>query len=364
MKHLFVFLFLVFVPKIYAQDTLFKADQIGKPEYTQLVSSDRIYPVIKGIEESYIELLPTDYFHMNYRYDTIKIELIRADGKLKLNCLNCMYMQLGLTDSSVFYIESGADRVEFDWQLMAKPNGGSGPPLKEKQKLDETFGYVKLKNRLTRYVQIQKDPPLFLAFLDRNFNGRIDSTDYVSLSETTYFPTAINSRVNLVGRVDTISTDWWDATFQLVDDKGQFALHKIKDSVFSPALLFSKAIGNFQLDSLTDLSSFLKRSDKDYTIITFWNEYCPNCISELDSLEKLQERFQILTFYNRDDLQKQMEKGSWTFNTYLSSRFAEEAFRLNGMPNYWVLDKQRVCLLKTRNYSDLKVFLSQSESFR
>ncbi len=364
MKHLFAFLLLVFFPKVYGQDTLFKADRIGKSEYNRLVSSDRVYPVIKGLNESYIELLPSDYFHMNYRYDTIRIGLIRMEEELRLDCLNCMYMQLGLTDSSVFYIESGADRIEFDWQLTTKPSGGTGPPLREKQKLDETFGYVKLKSRSTQYAQIQKDPPLFLAFIDRDFNGRIDSTDYVSLSETNYFPTVINSRVNLVGRVDTISTDWWSATFQLVDNKGQFVLHKIKDSVFSPALLFSKAIGNFQLDSLTDLSSFLNRSDKDYTIITFWNEYCPNCTSELDSLEKLQERFQILTFYNRDDLQEQMEKGSWTFNTYLSTRFAEEAFQLNGIPSYWVLDKQRKCLFKTRNYSDLKVFLSQSESFR
>lgn len=360
MKYFFACFFLVFIQMVYAQDTLFKADLIGKSEYTQLLSSDRIYPVIKGVKESYIELLPSDYSHMNYRYDTIKISLVRIQNQLKLNCLNCMYMQLGLTDSSVFYIESGADRIEFDWQLMTKPSGGSGPPLKEKQKLDETFGYVKLKNRSTRYAQIQKDPPLFLAFLDRNFNGRIDTTDYVSMSETTYFPTAINSRVNLVGRVDTISTDWWNATFRLADNKGQFVLHKIKDSVFTPAILFSKAIQNFQLDSLTDLSSFLKRSDKEYTIITFWNEYCPNCISELDLLEKLQDRFQVLTFYNRDDLQKYWEKGSWTFNTYLSSRFAEQAFRLNGMPYYWVLDKQRNCLFKTGNYSELEKFLSNS----
>ena len=361
MNYFFILYFLLVGRLGLSQESLFNADQIGKPEHTQLVSNARIYPVIKNAEVSYFELFPSEYFHMNYRYDTIKIGLDQEQNGLKIMCLNCMYMDVGLTDDSVFFIESGDDRIEFDWQLMKSPSGGSGPSLKEKQQLDERFGYVKLRNRSIHYAQIQENPPLYLGFLDRNFNGKIDSMDYVSLSENTYFPTAINSRVNYVKEVDTIVTDWWSATFRLVDKKSQFELQRIKDSVYSPALLFSKTIGNFKLDSLNDLNSFLKKSEKQYTIVTFWNEYCPNCIIELDSLEKLQNQFQVLTFYTRDNLENELTKGGWTFSSYLSSQFAEEAFQLNGMPNYWVLDNQRNCLFKSREWSELKHFLDKTK---
>lgn len=360
-NHLF-FCFLLSCKCLFAQDTLFKANQIGKPEYAQLVSNDRIYPVVKGVNESYFELLPSDYFHMNYRYDTIKIGLVRNQNQLELNCLNCMYMQIGLTDSSVFYIESGDARLEFDWQLTTQPSKGTGPPLKEKQKLDETFGYVKLRNRTIIYCQIQQKPPFFLAFIDRNFNGEIDSMDYVSLSENTYFPTAINSRVNLVKEVDSVTTDWGNVTFRLLDNKGRFILHKIADSVYTPSLFFSKTIRNFQLDSLIDLNSFLNNSPKKYTIVTFWNEYCPNCLIELDSLERLKNQFQILTFYNRDNLNDQLKKGKWTFHSYPSTQIAEQAFQLNGMPYFWVIDNQRNCLFKGREWEDLSRFLNKSIS--
>ncbi|MNJ83029.1 hypothetical protein D3C87_04430 [compost metagenome] len=360
MKYFLILCFLVFCGQIAAQDTLFTPNQIGRPEYTRLVSSDRIYPVVKDVNESYFELLPSDYYHVNYRYDTIRIGLKKDQDGLKLTCLNCIYMQIGLRDSSVFYIESGDARIEFDWQLIKTPKGGSGPPLKEKQKLDEAFGYVKMRNRTIFCTQIQETPPIFLAFIDRNFNGRIDSMDYVSLSESTYFLTGINSRVNFVKEVDTIATDWWNATFRLLDDKGRFVLHKIDDPVYNPSILFSNSIRNFQLDSLIDLGSFLKQSSQKYTVVTFWNEYCSSCLPELDSLERLKNQFQILTFYDRDDLENQMKKGGWTFNTYLSSRIAGESFQLNGMPYYWVLDKQRKCLLKSRYWTELKEFLTNS----
>ena len=364
MKHLFLLYLLFSCSLTNAQDTLFLANKIGQSEYRQMVSSDRIYPVVKGIEASYFELLPSNYFHMNYRYDTIKIGLEWKQNELKLNCLNCMYMQLGLTDSSIFYIESGEARIEFDWQLMKNPSGGSGPPLKEKQQLDERFGYVKLKNRSIHYAQVQQSPPLYLGFIDRDFNGKVDSMDYVSLSESNYFPTAINSRVNYVKEVDTIETDWWNATFRLVDNKGQFELHRVDDSVYSPALFFSKKIRNFQLDSIIDLNSFLKRSSQEYTVVTFWNEYCPDCMTELDSLEILQNQFQVLTFYNRDNLSNELVKGGWTFNSYRSNRIAEEAFQLNGIPYYWVLDKQRNGLFKGRDWMELKRFLDKTNNSR
>lgn len=364
MKHLFILYLLFFCSLTNAQDTLFMANKIGRSEYTQMISSDRIYPVIKGETESYFELLPSDYFHMNYRYDTIKISLEWKQNQLELNCLNCRYMQLGLNDSSVFYIESGDARIEFDWELMKKPSGGTGPMLKERQQVDERFGFVKIRNRSIHYAQIQQEPPLFLGFIDRNFNGKIDSTDYISLAENNYFPTAINSRVNVVKKVDTIVSDWWNATFRLLDNRGRFELHKIKDSVYSPALFFSKTIRNFQLDSLIELSTFLKKSSGKYTLVTFWNEYCPDCLTELDSLETLQNQFQVLTFYNRDNLENELSKGGWTFSSYLSNRFAEEAFQLNGMPYYWVLDKQRNCLFKGRNWKELRQFLSELNNLK
>lgn len=362
MNHHLILFFLLLSKVACAQtDTLFIANQLGFPEYSKLISSDRIYPVIKDQEISYFELLPSDYFHMNYRYDTIKIGLKWKQNQLELNCLNCMYMQLGLIDNSRFYIESGDSHLEFDWQLTKKPERGTGPPLKEKQKLDEDFGYVKLRNRTIFCSKIQEEPPLFLGFIDRNFNGRVDSLDYVSLSESVYFHTAINSGTNLLDHVDTISTDWWNAVFHLLDDKGKFVLLKTKDPVDSPSLLFSTKIPNIRLDSLIDLSTFLKQSPPKYTVVTFWNEYCPDCLIELDSLEKLKSQIQILTFYNRDNLKDELAKGNWTFNTYLSSKMAEESFRLNGMPYYWVLDNQRNCLFKAREWSELKHFLDKTD---
>lgn len=363
MKYLIVLTWLSLYFSINAQDTLFKADKIGKSEFKQLVSGDRIYPVVKEVNESYFELLPSDYFHMNYRYDTLKIALKSRYDKLELVCMNCMYMDLGLKDSAVFFIKSGDSQIEFDWQLMKKPLGGSGPPLKKTQKLDEKFGYVKLGTRSIHYAQIQKEPELYLGFIDCNFNGSVDSLDYVSLSNSTYFPTVRNQRVDFVKDIDTIVTDWWKASFQLLNSEGDFVLRRVNDAVQTPSVLFSSKIDNFQIDSIIDLISFLEKSPKRFTVVTFWNEFCPDCVTELDSLEIVQKQFQVLTFYNRDNLNDLLEKGKWTFKTYLSSQIAEGNFLLNGMPCYWVLDKQRNCLYKTRNWSELKTYLSKlSES--
>ncbi|MGQ9569761.1 MAG: TlpA family protein disulfide reductase [Thermodesulfovibrionales bacterium] len=86
--------------------------------------------------------------------------------------------------------------------------------------------------------------------------------------------------------------------------------------------------------------------------INFWATWCPPCIDELPSIERLSRKFKgnsafrIVTILYNDDLDKAnyfMKEFNYTFPVYIDSDgSAAEKFGITGVPETFIIDKNGI----------------------
>lgn len=80
-------------------------------------------------------------------------------------------------------------------------------------------------------------------------------------------------------------------------------------------------------------------------VINFWATWCPPCIAEMPSLEKLYQAYQdevVFLFVSNDDLdklQKFKEKHNYQFPVYKAVTKLPSEFDINSIPRTFVIDK-------------------------
>lgn len=116
---------------------------------------------------------------------------------------------------------------------------------------------------------------------------------------------------------------------------------------------------------LTDSNkSELKLSDLRGSVVfvNFWATWCPPCIEEIPSIERLSRylagnsEFKMVTIIYNDDMNKAlgyMKKMGYTFPVYLDSGgFAAEKFGITGVPETYIIDKKGILRNKVIGPSD------------
>ncbi|MGB9715002.1 MAG: TlpA family protein disulfide reductase [Thermodesulfovibrionales bacterium] len=107
---------------------------------------------------------------------------------------------------------------------------------------------------------------------------------------------------------------------------------------------------------LTDSSykNRLKLADLKGSVIfvNFWATWCPPCIEELPSIERLSKKFEgnpdfrMLTILYNDDINKvnyYMKEMNYTFPVYLDSDgSAADKFGITGVPETFIIDKNGI----------------------
>lgn len=96
----------------------------------------------------------------------------------------------------------------------------------------------------------------------------------------------------------------------------------------------------------------LKLSDLKGTVIfvNFWATWCPPCIDELPSIQRLSKRFEgnadfkMVTILYNDDINRvnyYMKEMNYTFPVYIDSDgSAAEKFGITGVPETFIIDKK------------------------
>lgn len=86
--------------------------------------------------------------------------------------------------------------------------------------------------------------------------------------------------------------------------------------------------------------------------VNFWATWCPPCIDEMPSIERLSRylagnsKFKIVTIFYNDDMNKvlrYMKEMNYTFPVYLDSGGdAAEKFGITGVPETYIIDKKGI----------------------
>lgn len=98
----------------------------------------------------------------------------------------------------------------------------------------------------------------------------------------------------------------------------------------------------------------LKLSDLRGNVIfvNFWATWCPPCIDELPSIQRLTKKFEgnpnlrIITILYNDDINRvnyYMKEMNYTFPIYIdSNRSAADKFGITGVPETFIIDKKGI----------------------
>jgi len=121
-------------------------------------------------------------------------------------------------------------------------------------------------------------------------------------------------------------------------------------ALFSPSIIDSedrKAIENYnwQLeDSEGNIFNYESTKNK-VVLINFWATWCPPCIAEMPSLEKLHNDYKdkiVFLFVSNEDNEKTfkfVEKNKYTFKVYKPLTQYPEVFNLSSIPRTFLIDK-------------------------
>ncbi|WP_241780998.1 TlpA family protein disulfide reductase [Cochleicola gelatinilyticus] len=115
---------------------------------------------------------------------------------------------------------------------------------------------------------------------------------------------------------------------------------------------------NWKLAGLHTNAKNLATSEGKVVLINFWATWCPPCLAEMPSLQKLYNSygdrvdFYFITNEEASVVTKFMEKQAYTFPVYLQQTQAPEAIRTNSLPTTYVLSKEKEIVINKTGAAD------------
>ncbi len=130
----------------------------------------------------------------------------------------------------------------------------------------------------------------------------------------------------------------------------QIVLHKGL-ALFGPSIVAEderKAVTNYnwELKDLNGDTFNLNEIEGKVVLINFWATWCPPCIAEMPSLQKLhddyKDRISILFVSNeeREAIQRFLDKKDYNFNVYQPISNVPETLKSRSIPRTFLLDKK------------------------
>lgn len=115
---------------------------------------------------------------------------------------------------------------------------------------------------------------------------------------------------------------------------------------------------NWLLSDMEGKTVHLKSSQGNVTIINVWATWCPPCIAEMPSFQKLYERYgEEVDFYfiSQDSAEKQvafMVENGYTFPIYIPQKASPQKLNATALPTTFVIAKNGNILIKKIGAAD------------
>lgn len=354
-----VLVFFSFSFSAFSQSIILNLNKFGKPLYQRDLRADRGLIVYTGKNRSFAKILPREYYNLGNSNDTLNLEISRQSDldsieRYSVSCSNCKEIEFTYienSDSNFFVFSKGNDFVKFIISFEKEPKGmHSAPPLKEVVR-DSLIGFIRLKNTFIHYSPIIPNSNVNIGFIDKNFNGRIDSMDFVALSNDDYFFTTSNEKSRIVNDVKTIKVNGDIYRFKIIDNLNySISLEQIGSSLQAD-LVYNDSLTNIKLGE-RNLYDILE--NQEYVLISYWSEFCSPCISGIPKLNGLPDNVEVIGLYYGQTTITEVEK-HYSIGYYNTDKLgnAVSLFNLNGFPNYILIDKTRKVILKTRDLDEI-----------
>jgi thiol-disulfide isomerase/thioredoxin len=334
----------------------------GKPNYQKELNIDMGLIIYQSDNYSFAQILPREYYNLGNQTDTLTL-IINKNPENTANpntveCRNCgdiSFTHLIKNDTNFFTFSFNEDFIRFIATFEKNPREMYSAPLLVNESRDTLIGYIRLKNTFIHYSPLIAIPNINIGLIDKNFNGRIDSTDFVAISNDEFFFTAKNERANEVRKVKIIEVQGVQYLFNFSDDNTlKINLTRIEKKAI-PDLIFS--------DSLRDLKfgekSLYKALDSsDYVLLAYWSEFCPPCVKNIPKLNKIPKNVQVIGLYSgRIGLDKLAKTYTVKYYNIVCSEELKDALTFNGFPYYVLIDKNKRIVLNTRNLDEILKFI-------
>lgn len=101
----------------------------------------------------------------------------------------------------------------------------------------------------------------------------------------------------------------------------------------------------WQLEQLEGGTKYFSESKKKVVLINFWATWCPPCIAEMPSLQKLYDAygnkvdFYFVTSEEKEVVQRFMDKKEYTFPVYIQTSKAPRLLTSSSLPTTYVIAK-------------------------
>ncbi|WP_400073406.1 TlpA family protein disulfide reductase [Zobellia russellii] len=143
----------------------------------------------------------------------------------------------------------------------------------------------------------------------------------------------------------------------------QVALNQIKLQFFSPSVLENedrKVIQpfNYSVRTLDGKNITLGVGKNKVTFISYWATWCPPCIAEMPSIQKLYDdygdkvNFILLTNEEPEVITKFLHKKEFNLPVYIPKMSAPEALFEKSIPTNYIIDKEGTIVVKETGSTD------------
>ena len=362
MKQLLALILLFIVNFGYSQSFYLDLNKFGHPNYAKQFSADRGVIVYKDDSSSFFQILPREYYNLGNSTDTIKIKIIAkpydSPQRYSFNCLNCKTLNFNakyVKDTLFFDFTHKNDTVRFIASIEKQAKNMHSAPLIVNAIKDSTIGYVRIINTFIRYASCSDFPNVNLACVDKNFNGKLDGSDLLSLSNEDYFFTVNCFSAKSFDSVRVVRVN--GKNYELIFyDNWKLDLTKVSEDLI-PDVLITDSVENIDFDGI-NLYSLLNQ--KDYILINYWSEYCLPCLNSIPELNDLSNHMSILGLYYGDtELSLLQKKIDFSYVNLKVKKEWIDRFNLNGFPNYIVIDKDYKIVLNTFHIDEVKKFIDK-----
>ncbi len=115
---------------------------------------------------------------------------------------------------------------------------------------------------------------------------------------------------------------------------------------------------NWQLTQLSAEEVNFTRSKGKVTIVNFWATWCPPCVAEMPSFQKLYDNysdkvdFYFVTSEKPDKVNKFMEKNGYTLPIFQQSYKAPDVLESNALPTTYLISKSGEIVIEETGAAD------------
>lgn len=143
----------------------------------------------------------------------------------------------------------------------------------------------------------------------------------------------------------------------------QVAINKIKVQLFSPSTLDVEDQTQlqpftYQLTTIDGIQTTAEIGQGSVTFLSYWATWCPPCIAELPSIQKLyadygkEIDFVLLTDEDSEVVREFLEKKQYDLPVFISRMQAPEKLYERSIPTNYVIDKAGKIIIKETGATD------------